>query len=141
MNNSMENSEGLFLGFAFCSPYNANQLFKDRVRQGSNNGGRENRPLRAKVRNAGEGALDAFANVRRHDLQVVVPKAIKGTEQASNNGRGVPACFGIFVGARFGDTKVVKGRKEFGPAFFPPTQSDPGGPEHSGEVDRKDRTA
>ena len=52
-----------------------------------------------------EGALNALANVRWHDLQVVVPEAIEGAEEASGNGSRVPAGVAIGVGAGIGDAK------------------------------------
>ena len=68
VHNFMENKESLFLGFAFGCLQNANKLLKDGVRQGGDLTRQENRTIRAKVWDTGEGALNALANVRWHDL-------------------------------------------------------------------------
>ena len=68
MNNAMKHVKGLLLGFAFRSPDNAFQLFEDGVRKRGHEAGGEDRPIRAKVRNTREGALDATTNMGRHNL-------------------------------------------------------------------------
>ena len=98
VHNFVENKESIFLGFAFGCLQNADELFEGRVRKGGDLARQKNRTFRAKVRNTGEGAIDALANVWWEDLKVVVSKTVEGAEEAGSNGSRVPA--GVGVGVR-----------------------------------------
>ena len=86
------------------------------------------------MRNTREGVFNALANVWWNDVKVVVSKAIERTEEASGDRGRVPAGVGVVVRAGIGNAEEDKGGEELGPAIFPASKRDPGGPEHSSKV-------